>query len=541
MLVIFVRPIHSIHSLLERKTPCMKELKCPQCGSAFTVDEAGYAAIVSQVKNQEFEAEVSRRLTELGKQHEAETKAAVATAERKLLDQLNAKNQELTQREGEMQQLVLQREGEITRLKTQLDSLDEQKEAKLSLALAERDKQIAELHATIQAHEGAINIAILEEQKQATKRLQEYETLITQLRTQLEQGEKQKQTDISLALAEREKVIAELQATIKTTEGKIDIARLEEQSRAEKEIQTQRLEISRLQGEIDSAQTKAENHERQIEEKYKILLQVEKDEVERLRNHKAQLSTKMLGETLEIHCAQAYEQYIRPYLPNATFEKDNNAIEGTKGDFIFRDFGLDAERTEYISIMFEMKNQSDTTAAGKSNRDFFKKLDKDRRDKRCEYAVLVSLLEPDSEYYNQGIVSVPDYEKMYVIRPQFFIPLITLLLQTSRKSLEYKQKLAIAESQYVDVSNFENELLDFQEKFGRNYRIASEKFKEAIDEIDKSILHLQKIKKALTSSENNLRLANDKAEALTIKKLTRGNPTMRAKFDEARTAQSSEE
>ena len=220
-------------------------------------------------------------------------------------------------------------------------------------------------------------------------------------------------------------------------------------------------------------------------------------------------------------------------MPNAYFEKDNDASGGTKGDFIFRDFGTDG--TEYVSIMFEMKNEADETATKHKNEDFFKKLDADRKAKHCEFAVLVSLLEPESELYNGGIVDVSyKYEKMYVIRPQFFLPIISLLVQTSKKSLEYKQQLEIAKSQSVDVTNFETQLLDFQEKFGKNYRLASEKFKTAIDEIDKSIQHLQKIKDALIGSENNLRLANDKAEALTIKKLTRGNPTMKMKFDEAR-------
>jgi len=247
------------------------------------------------------------------------------------------------------------------------------------------------------------------------------------------------------------------------------------------------------------------------------------------------LSTKMIGETLEIHCSTQFNQMLRPMMPNAYFEKDNDASGGTKGDFIFRDFGEDG--TEYISIMFEMKNEADETATKHKNEDFLKKLDTDRRAKGCEFAVLVSLLEPDNELYNGGIVDMSyRYDKMYVIRPQFFIPMITLLVQTSKKGLEYRQQLAIAQKQSIDVSNFESQLEDFRERFGKNYRLASERFKTAIDEIDKSIQHLNKIKEALVGSEYNLRLANDKAEALTIKKLTRGNPTMKAKFEEARLA-----
>ena len=246
---------------------------------------------------------------------------------------------------------------------------------------------------------------------------------------------------------------------------------------------------------------------------------------------KTRLSTKMVGESLETHCSTQYDTYLRAMMPNAYFEKDNEVVDGTKGDFVFRDFdgGL-----EYVSIMFEMKNENDTTANRHKNEDFLKKLDEDRRKKGCEYAVLVSLLEPDSELYNNGIVDMSHrYEKMYVVRPQCFIPIISLLVQASRKSLDYKRQLAIAQSKEVDVTNFETRLNDFKEKFGRNYRLASEKFQKAIEDIDKSIDFLQKTKANLLSSENNLRLANDKAEELTIRRLTYQNPTMKAKFDQA--------
>lgn len=250
------------------------------------------------------------------------------------------------------------------------------------------------------------------------------------------------------------------------------------------------------------------------------------------------MSTKMVGETLEIHCSTEFNR-MRPLFPNAYFEKDNDASGGSKGDFIFRDY---EDGFEYISIMFEMKNEMDQTATKHKNEDFLKKLDEDRRAKKCEFAVLVSLLEPESELYNTGIVDMSHrYPKMYVIRPQFFIPLITLLVQTSKKSIEYQRQLAIARSQSVDVTNFESRLNDFKEKFANNYRLASEKFKTAIDEIDKSITHLQKIKEALVGSERNLRLANDKADGLTIKKLTYNNPTMKEKFKEARAVEEDED
>ena len=308
---------------------------------------------------------------------------------------------------------------------------------------------------------------------------------------------------------------------------------MNEQRKALERIKDKDEEIAQLKLNVQMVKQQAVNSENSIKEQYEYQLKMAKEQVDYYKDLKIRMSTKMIGETLEIHCSTQFNQMMRPVMPNAYFEKDNDASGGSKGDFIFRDFADDG--TEYVSIMFEMKNEADETASKHKNEDFFKKLDADRKAKKCEFAVLVSLLEPENELYNGGIVDVSyKYDKMYVIRPQFFLPLISLLVQTSKKSLEYKQQLAIAQSQSVDVSNFENQLNDFRDKFGKNYRLASEKFKTAIDEIDKSIQHLQKIKDALIGSENNLRLANDKAESLTIKKLTRNNPTMKQKFDDAR-------
>ena len=397
----------------------MKELKCPKCGSVFTVDEADYALILSQVKNREFDAEVNRRINELHQQQHAEQKAAEAQLEKNHLAELNKKDQEIAQ------------------LKSQIAQSDSRQQ-----------------------------IAVMEVRQKAQNYLTQKEAEIAKLKSDAEV--KQAETDSKLAV-------------------------LKEQ----------------YEGKLKSAQ----------------------EQVEYYKDLKARLSTKMVGETLEIHCSTEFER-VRPLFPNAYFEKDNDASRGTKGDFIFRDF---EEGIEYVSIMFEMKNEMDETATKHRNEDFFRKLDADRNAKHCEFAVLVSLLEPESELYNTGIVDVSHrYPKMYVIRPQFFIPLITLLVQTSKKSLEYKKQLAIAQNQSVDVTNFENQLNDFKDKFGRNYRLAYEKYQTAIDEIDKTILHLQKMKEALIGSENNLRLANDKLDDLTIKKLTRNNPTMKTKFDEAR-------
>ena len=404
----------------------MKELKCPKCGSVFSVDEADYASIVNQVKNAEFASEVNRRLAELHQQQMAQQKLA---------------------------EVKMENEHQ--------------------LALANKDKTISEL------------------------------------RAQIAQSSQQQQ-----------------------------IAVMEVRQKAQNYLNQKEQEITRLQSEVKTQQLEADSKMEVLKKEYEGKLKNAQDMVDYYKDLKSRMSTKMVGETLEIHCSTEFNR-VRPLFPNAYFEKDNDASGGSKGDFIFRDF---EDGVEYVSIMFEMKNEMDETSTKHKNEDFFKKLDADRNAKKCEFAVLVSLLEPDSELYNTGIVDVSHrYPKMYVIRPQFFIPLITLLVQTSKKSLEYKKQLVIAQSQSVDVTKFEQQLLDFKDKFGRNYRLASEKFQTAIEEIDKSIQHLQKIKDALIGSENNLRLANDKAEELTIKKLTRNNPTMKAKFEEARTLDEDEE
>ena len=409
----------------------MKELRCPKCGNVFTVDEADYASIVSQVKNAEFNDEVARRIEELHRQQEA---------------------------------LRLAREAQAGRAHEK--------------ALYEKEKEIAALKATLSQNAQALEIAVLKERQQAKQAAQAKEAEIAELRSQAR-----------LAASEASLREKNLQAEY---EGRLQVARSEAESR----------------------------------------LRVAEEEVARLKDFKLRLSTKMVGESLEAHCNTVFNGEMRPLFPHAFFEKDNDVSGGSKGDFIFRDY---EDGTEYVSIMFEMKNEMDETATKHKNEDFFKKLDADRTAKGCEYAVLVSLLEPDSELYNGGIVDVSyRYPKMYVIRPQFFKSMITLLVNAAKNTVAVKKELELARQQSIDVTNFESQLLSFKDAFGRNYRLASERFKTAIDEIDKSITHLQKIKEALIGSENNLRLANDKADNLTIKKLTRGNPTMKAKFEEAR-------
>lgn len=405
----------------------MKELKCPNCGSVFSVDEADYASIVSQVRNVEFEEELRRRLTEMKGRQEAEQKVREVEARESFGRSIQAKEQEIARKE----QTIMQ-------LKMTLKGIEDQKALELSNKLSAKE-----------------------------------------------------------------------------------------------------MEITQLRSQSTLARSQAELEKKAIREEYEAKLKMAQEQVDYYKDMKIRMSTKMVGESLEAHCSNIFNGSMRPMFPNAYFEKDNDASGGSKGDFIFRDYD---EGMEYISIMFEMKNETDGMGHRHRNEEFFRKLDADRNAKGCEYAVLVSLLEPDNELYNNGIVDVSyRYPKMYVIRPQFFMPLITLLVNAARKSIEYKRELAVARSQSVDVTNFETKLLEFKEKFGNNYRLASEKFRKAIDEIDKSIAALQKTKDALLSSENNLRLANDKAEALTIRKLTHRNPTMKAKFDEARLANGTDE
>lgn len=448
----------------------MKELKCPNCGNFFTVDEADYASIVNQVRNAEFEAEMERRIADLHKQHQTEQQVIEANALNKYQQELNKKAEEQIRMEKDWQAAIAQKDAELVRLQSELNVVEQKKQSELSLAIAGKEKEISDLKSAIRDKDSALEIAVLKEQQ-----------------------------------------------------------------KAQEDIKSKEAEIALLKAAAELDKQNATIQENALKDRYEARLKLKQEEVDYYKDLKARMSTKMIGETLEIHCSTQFNQMLRPMMPNAYFEKDNDASGGTKGDFIFRDFGEDG--TEYVSIMFEMKNEADETATKHKNEDFLKKLDADRRVKGCEFAVLVSLLEPDNELYNGGIVDMSyRYDKMYVIRPQFFIPMITLLVQTSKKSLEYRHQLAIAQKQSIDVSNFESQLEDFRERFGKNYRLASERFKTAIDEIDKSIQHLNKIKEALVGSEYNLRLANDKAEALTIKKLTRGNPTMKAKFKEARLA-----
>lgn len=426
----------------------MQEIKCPKCGKIFQVDETGYASIVKQVRDKEFEKEINAREKQFENEKENAVKIAKAETEILLKEQLTAK------------------ELQISELMSKIESENTAKKIAVASISSEKDMEIARLKAQIDSYKTDTELAI------------------------------------SKALTEKDKELSEIN---------IQFVKLEEQ--------------------IKTSEKESQLKEQSLKEQYEAKLRYKDEEIARYKDFKAKLSTKMIGESLEQHCEIEFNR-IRPTgFQNAYFEKDNDARTGSKGDYIFRE--TDSDGVEFISIMFEMKNEADSTSTKKKNEDFLKELDKDRREKNCEYAVLVSLLEPESEYYNSGIVDMSHrYPKMYVIRPQFFIPMITLLRNAALNSLQYRHELAVIKNQNIDISNFEAEMNEFKEKFSRNYELASKKFKTAIEEIDKTIDHLQKTKEALLSSENNLRLANNKAEDLSIKRLTKNNPTMAAKFAE---------
>lgn len=426
----------------------MHEIKCPKCGTTFTIDEANYADIVNQVRTNEFNHEIHEKLEQIKNQHNSE----IALVEEKAQNQLQ---KELTR----MEQI-------ISELKAKNDASNQSEK----LAIANIEKSMRD--------------EIIERDKQ-----------IALLNNKMQSIEQNKNLEINQALMIKDKELTESQ---------------------------HKVELLQKETEIEKAA---------IKEKFELELRQKDETISLYKDFKAKQSTKMVGESLEQHCEIEFNRLRMTAFPNAAFGKDNDISSGTKGDYIYREF--DEHGTEIISIMFEMKNEEDESTTKKKNDSFFKTLDKNRKDKACEYAVLVSLLEINNEYYNTGIVDVSyEYEKMYVIRPQFFIPIITLLRNAAMNSLKYKYEVALMREQNIDITNFEDDLNNFKSGFAKNYELASRKFALAIDEIDKTISHLQKTKESLLSSENNLRIANDKAEDLTVKKLVRKNPTMKSKFDE---------
>lgn len=440
----------------------MNEIKCPHCGEMFTIDEAGFAAILKQVRDAEFDKEVRRHEQLLASEKQQAVQLAVAEA--------------LAKAQGD----AAQKEARIAELEARLQAEQRERENQQRLAHAERERALADAAATKDAR-----IAELEQRVEAQGRAFE--------------AEKKLAVEQARSALERERDALAAQVALKDAEKSQATSALKEQLAIE------------LKAKDD-------------------IIAYKEGEIERYKDMKARLSTKMVGESLEQHCETEFNKIRAAAFPRAYFEKDNDASEGSKGDFIFRE--CDEEGNEIVSIMFEMKNESDDSSHRHKNEDFFKKLDADRRKKGCEYAVLVTLLEPESELYNQGIVDVSyRFEKMYAIRPQFFLPMISILRNAALNSMAYKAELAVVRNQNIDITKFEEQMETFKSGFARNYDLASRKFQTAIDEIDKTILHLQKTKDALVSSENNLRLANNKAQDLTIKRLTRNNPTMKAAFE----------
>ncbi len=467
----------------------MHEISCPHCRKAFKVDEAGYADILKQVRDSAFEQQLHERLE---------------LAER---DKQNAVELAQARASSEWEKAAAAKNAEIQQLLSRLQAEEASRKLAVTEALNTSEKERAQL---------ASELGQLKQETQAASRLAEFKL----------------ETELQKTAATKDAEIQGLRAQLNAIEVAKKLAINEAVSVVEKER-------DELKNGLQRAEFEKQLAAQSLKDKYETQLRDRDDAIERLRDMKARLSTKMVGETLEQHCETEFNRIRATAFPRAYFEKDNDARSGSKGDYIFRD--TDEVGTEIVSIMFEMKNENDHTATKNRNEDFLKELDKDRTEKGCEYAVLVSLLEPDSELYNTGIVDVfHRYPKMYVVRPQFFLPIITLLRNAAMNSLQYKSELALVKAQHIDITNFETQLDTFKTAFAKNYELASRRFQTAIDEIDKSIDHLQKTKEALLGTDRNLRLANDKAQDVTIKKLTRGNPTMAAKFAELKSTGSLE-
>lgn len=468
----------------------MHDIKCPHCHTAFTIDEASYADIQNQVRTHEFEQEIHKQTMQIEEKYKSDLAVVQAQAETKIHNALSEKEYELL----ELKSKLHNHESDSRLAITQIETAFQQK-------LSDRNAELNQLKAQIQSQ---LALQKSETEKYYQQELQNKNNELLQLKQQL---------------------------THQLHQQKLETQHLLLQNQSAKER-----ELNELQAQLNMQKTENELAKQNIRNEYEAKLKHKEEEIQLYKDFKAKQSTKMLGESLEQHCEIAFNQIRMTAFPNALFNKDNDASSGSKGDYIYRE--LDENGTEILSIMFEMKNEHETTATKKKNEHFFKELDKDRNEKNCEYAVLVSLLETDNDLYNNGIVDVSyQYNKMYVIRPQFFIPMITLLRNASLNALKYKKEVAMMKAQNIDITHFENELEDFKSKFAHNYHLASRKFNTAIEHIDKTINELIKVKENLLSSENNLRLANDKAEKLTVRKLTYKNPTMKAKFAELKNNQ----
>ena len=554
----------------------MHEIICPHCGKAFKIDEAGYADIQKQVRDKEFDRLLHERL-ELAEQDKrnalelAQTRMAselksAAAAQAAEIQELKAR---LDAEEAARQLAVAEAHSAAVKereaLTQQLQQARHEREAatqlaaatlqsELQKAAAAKQAQVQELQARLDAEEVARQLAVAQalsemqsdrdalasQLQQARQALQAAtELAAARLESELQKAAAAKEAELQQAAAQQaaqlQKTTAAKDAELQALNAQLAAAEVAKQLALSQAVGAVQQDRDRLQADLQRAALEKELSEKSLKDKYETQIKDREDTIERLKDLKARLSTKMVGETLEQHCETEFNRIRATAFPRAYFEKDNDARSGSKGDFIFRD--RDEAGHEIVSIMFEMKNEADLTATKKRNEDFLKELDKDRSEKGCEYAILVSLLEPENELYNGGIVDVSyRYPKMYVVRPQFFIAIITLLRNAAMNSLQYKAELALVKAQNVDITRFETQLDDFKTAFGRNWRLASDGFEEAVKRIDEAIKDLEKTKEALYKSANNLRLANDKAEDLTIKKLTRGNPTMAAKFEELKNA-----
>ena len=552
----------------------MSEIKCPHCGKVFQVDESEFNDILRQVRTEEFEREIAQReaLMEEGKRQAielavqqaqgqaakdaaerdakiAELSASLEAARREMKSQMEsvraqheaASRAEAAEHAKSLEAAVSQRNAEIAQLKAQIEQRESDRRAAESLAQAEYEKALANATAQLDAQVAALKqqLASQEETLRQQAALREAELVQQAAAREAELSQKAASREAELAQkaasreAELERTIAEQRQQLSGQQSAFDaqkeLAVAEARMKAERERDdlATKMQLAQAESERNMAALQAKMAE-ELKQKDQ-LLSYKDEEIARYKDMKARLSTKMVGESLEQHCEIEFNKIRATAFPHAYFEKDNDVVDGTKGDFVFRE--SDDEGNKILSIMFEMKNESEDSTHKHKNEDFLKKLDSDRRKKGCEYAVLVTLLEPDNELYNEGIVDMSyRYEKMYVIRPQFFIPMISILRNAALSAMTYKAELAQMRNQNIDITHFEEQMEDFKAKFGRNYDLASRKFQAAIDEIDKSIDHLQKIKENLLGSERNLRLANDKAQDLSIKRLTRNNPTMKEKF-----------
>lgn len=563
----------------------MAEIRCPHCGEVFQVDESEYAQIVRQVRDSEFDKEIASRVELMRQSRESEVSAAVAQAERKLQDAAAREREELQAKlaaaQNSARDAIAEKDAELAQLRSQVEKGAESvelarvtAEKALEHALAEKDKKIAEKDRALAERDRALLEAAAEKEQQLAEKDRVLAEATAKSERALAEAAAERDRALLEATAERDRALADANAERDRAlaeaaakgeralaESKARIAELEAQVKAREEsfatekalavteaTSRQDQRIVELEGQVSAAKLERDQVEASLKQQlveqanYKDqTIREREDELDRLRNQRARLSTKLIGETLEQHCEMEFNRWRSLGFRAAEFHKDNDVVGGSKGDYVFRE--VDEDGVEVVSIMFEMKNEEDASAARSrhKNSDFFKKLDQDRRNKRCEYAVLVSLLEPESELYNAGIVDVSyEYEKMYVIRPQFFIPMITLLRNAAENAHGYRRELAEIRQQNIDITHFEDALEKFKDGFGKNYTTASRKFDAAIKDIDKAIADLQRVKESLTSSENQLRLANKKAEELTIRKLTWKNPTMREKFQEAREARALE-